>query len=152
MPDPLPRIVLADEHLLFVLGLERLLESDTEVVRTVGDGRALLAAAEADHPDVVVCDIPMPKLNGLEVTRRLVERNARTKVVILSMYSDADHPTPALVGVGTGDPRERRLLHHLPDVEPGLGIETGGGRGAWPVAGGDKPLPYTGRGAGPPQV
>jgi len=97
MPDPLPRVVLADEHLLFVLGLERLLESDTEVVRTVGDGRALLTAAEADHPDVVVCDIPMPKLDGLEVTRRLVERNARAKVVILSMYSDAAHVKAAFL-------------------------------------------------------
>jgi len=91
MLDSLPRVLLADDHLLFAKSLERLLEDDVEVVGTVGDGETLLAAADAERPDVIVCDISMPEPNGLEATRLLADRDPEVKVVMLSMHADAAH-------------------------------------------------------------
>jgi DNA-binding NarL/FixJ family response regulator len=61
----LPRIILADDHSLFVEALRKLAAPHVEVVATVGDGRALLETAQALKPDVVVIDVGMPLLNGL---------------------------------------------------------------------------------------
>ena len=84
------RVLLAADHLLFVKALERLLESEVEVVGTAGDGRELLDAAEAAEPDVVVCEISISEADGLEATRRLVERNPEARVVVLGRHSDPD--------------------------------------------------------------
>jgi DNA-binding NarL/FixJ family response regulator len=91
VPDARPRVLLADDHLLFVKSLERLLEQEVEVVGTSTDGRALLEAAEEVRPDLVLCDISMPEVDGLEATRRLVARDPEARVVILSMHTDPDH-------------------------------------------------------------
>lgn len=91
MPDLRPRVLLADDHLLFVKSLERLLEQDVDVVGTSTDGRALLAAAAQVRPDLVLCDISMPGVDGLEATRRLVARDPEVRVVILSMHTDPAH-------------------------------------------------------------
>lgn len=88
MPESRPRVVLADDHLLCVKSLERLLETDVEVVGTAGDGRALLAQTATSRPDVVVCEISLPELDGLEATRRLAARDPEVRVVILSRYTD----------------------------------------------------------------
>jgi DNA-binding NarL/FixJ family response regulator len=79
-----PRILLADDHTLMAEALEHLLQSEFEVVATVGDGRALLEAADRLHPELVVVDIGMPLLNGLDASERLKERHPDIKVIILT--------------------------------------------------------------------
>lgn len=83
------RILLADDHQMFLAGLERLLEPEFDVVGKVANGRALVEAAAALQPDVVVADISMPLMNGIEATRKLREAAPSTKVVLLTMHGDA---------------------------------------------------------------
>jgi len=81
---PRPRILLADDHRLMVEALTRLLEADFDVVGTVSDGRALLKAAAQLEPEVVVVDIAMPLLNGLDAGEQLKALRPGIKVVYLT--------------------------------------------------------------------
>ncbi len=85
-----PRVLLADDHAIVAAGLRRLLEPEVELVGTVEDGRALLEAAKELRPDVIVVDISMPLLNGLEAARRIKAADPAAKIVFLTMHSDAD--------------------------------------------------------------
>jgi DNA-binding NarL/FixJ family response regulator len=91
-----PRLLLADDHAIVMEGLSRLLEADFQIIGTVGDGRALLEAAQRLKPDVIVADLSMPLLNGLEALRQLRRANLRSKVVILSMHADVEFASEAL--------------------------------------------------------
>jgi two-component system, NarL family, response regulator NreC len=84
------RILLADDHTVVRDGLRALLERepDMTVVGEAADGRESLRLAEAEAPDIVVMDLAMPDLNGMEATRRIVATNPRIGVVILSMHQD----------------------------------------------------------------
>jgi DNA-binding NarL/FixJ family response regulator len=93
---PKPRLLLADDHAIVREGLSRLLEADFQIIGTVGDGRALLEAAQKLKPDVIVADLSMPLLNGLEALRQLQRANLRCKVVILSMHADVEFASEAL--------------------------------------------------------
>ena len=96
MADVRPRVLLADDHLLFVKSLERLLETEVDVVGTVCEGLSLLEEVAGARPDVVVCDLSMPRLDGVEATRRLVEKDPGLPVVMLSMHGDPAHVRAAL--------------------------------------------------------
>jgi len=85
-----PRVLLADDHGLVLGALEALLAQDCEVVGTVTDGRALIAAAARLQPDVIVLDIAMPLLNGLDAARQIKRMFPRIKLVFLTMNEDAD--------------------------------------------------------------
>ncbi len=90
MTAPL-RVFLADDHAIFRDGLRALLQRhDVEIVGEAGDGHEAMTEIERTRPDVVVMDIAMPHLNGLEVTRRLRKKMPRTRVLVLSMYEDPD--------------------------------------------------------------
>ena len=91
-----PRLLLADDHTIVVEGLRRLLQPEFDFVGAVGDGWALLEAAEKLRPDVIVADVSMPLLNGIEAVRRLKKVSSRSKVVILSMHGDIELATEAL--------------------------------------------------------
>lgn len=84
------RILLADDHQMLRDGLRAILasESDLDVVGEVGDGRSAVAMSRALVPDVVVMDIAMPDMNGVEATRRIKRENPEVKIVALSMYPD----------------------------------------------------------------
>ena len=97
-----PTLLLADDHAIVVAGLGRLLESEFDLIGTVGDGWALLEAAGRLDPDVVVVDISMPLLNGIEAIRRLKRGNPRTKVVCLSMHDEVAIATEALNAGASG--------------------------------------------------
>lgn len=84
------RIILADDHTLLVEAFERLLEPEFDIVATVEDGRALVEATEELHPDVVVVDVGMPRLNGLEAARQIREKTPGVKMVFLTMNEDRD--------------------------------------------------------------
>jgi DNA-binding NarL/FixJ family response regulator len=86
------RVLLADDHAAVAEQLRGLLEAEFDVVATVGDGRALLAAAAALHPDVIVTDIAMPGLDGLAAAREVLQRDSDARVVFVTVHSH-----PALV-------------------------------------------------------
>jgi DNA-binding NarL/FixJ family response regulator len=92
------RVLLADDHILVRAGLRKLLESipNLEVVGEVNDGLALLTMVEQLHPDMVLMDIAMPGLNGLEATARVVKTWPDTRVVILSMHQSEEYVRQAL--------------------------------------------------------
>ena len=97
-----PRVVLADDHTIVAEGLKSLLESDFEVVAVAGDGRAALEAAKRMSPDVVVADIGMPQLNGIELTARLAKEQPQIKVVILTMHREEAYARRALEAGAAG--------------------------------------------------
>jgi len=92
------RILLADDHTVMRAGLRALLERqpNLEVVGEAEDGRQTVELASSHVPDVVVMDIAMPNLNGVEATRRMVSKQPTISVVILSMYSDESYVMRAL--------------------------------------------------------
>jgi DNA-binding NarL/FixJ family response regulator len=83
------RVLLADDHTIVAEGLRSLLEDEFELVDTVGDGRALLDAARNLRPDVIVADISMPLLNGLDAARQLKRDGVTAKIVFLTMHAEA---------------------------------------------------------------
>jgi DNA-binding NarL/FixJ family response regulator len=85
-----PRIILADDHVLLLDAIKGLLGSDFEVVGTFTDGRALLNGAPELKPDVIVLDINMPNMNGLNAGQRLKQVLPEVKLVYLTMNLDAD--------------------------------------------------------------
>jgi DNA-binding NarL/FixJ family response regulator len=85
-----PRVLLADDHTLLLGAFEKLLAGECEIVGQVSDGRALVAAAEKHKPDLIVLDISMPLLNGLEAGRQIKQRFRDIKLVYLTMNEDAD--------------------------------------------------------------
>jgi two-component system, NarL family, response regulator DegU len=97
-------IVIIDDHQLFREGVKRILEFDAnfEVVAEGDDGCDALALVENYHPDVVIMDINMPKLNGVEATRELIENYPDSKVLILSIHDDENYVSHALKTGATG--------------------------------------------------
>jgi DNA-binding NarL/FixJ family response regulator len=92
----LPRILLADDHTMLLEAFRRLLEGKCEVVGAVSDGRALLREAPVLKPDVLVIDIGMPLLNGLEAGRQLKEMLPSVKLIFLTMNEDSDLAAEAM--------------------------------------------------------
>ncbi|HXM44720.1 MAG TPA: response regulator transcription factor [Bryobacteraceae bacterium] len=92
------RIVLADDHTVMRNGLRLLLERQPhlQVVGEAADGRQAVALSESANPDVVIMDIGMPNLNGIEAARQIVNRSPRTAIAILSMHSDESYVIRAL--------------------------------------------------------
>jgi len=93
---------LADDHRVVSEGLGRLLGDDFELVGTAEDGRALVTAAKKLQPDVVVADISMPHLNGIEAMAQLKKDNPRIKVVFLTMHQDPAYARRALEAGAAG--------------------------------------------------
>ncbi|MCM3443771.1 response regulator [Metabacillus halosaccharovorans] len=92
------KIVIIDDHQLFREGVKRILdfEPSFEVIAEGDDGEEALALVDAHKPDVVIMDINMPKVNGVEATKQLIEANEDTKVIILSIHDDENYVTHAL--------------------------------------------------------
>ena len=91
-----PQILIADDHLVFAEGLRLLLEKQFAVVGTVADGRALITEALRLTPDVIVADIGMPLLNGLDAANRVRQRLPNVKVIFLTMQDDPNLAAAAL--------------------------------------------------------
>lgn len=84
-----PKILVADDHVVFTDGIVRILGERFDVVGAVTDGYALLEAAGTLYPDVVISDISMPALSGLETLRQLKARHPSVAVILLTMHADA---------------------------------------------------------------
>ena len=96
-------VLLADDHAIVQEGLARLLEdNDFDVVGAVGDGELLIDAAKRLRPDVIVTDLSMPGLSGLDVLARLKAEGVDSKVIVLTMHNDANLATIAMRGGAAG--------------------------------------------------
>lgn len=91
-----PRLVLADDHRIVAEGLKTLLDADFNLVAMVEDGQALIAAVATHRPDVVVADISMPGLGGLDALERLNREHPGTRVVFLTMHPEIAYARRAL--------------------------------------------------------
>jgi DNA-binding NarL/FixJ family response regulator len=85
-----PRVLLADDHQPLLAAASRLLESEFDIAATARDGATALGAAARVDPDVVVLDISIPVVDGIEATRRLRAAGSRAAVVILTVHDDPD--------------------------------------------------------------
>ena len=106
-----PRLLIADDHKIFAEGLKRLLNADFDIVGVVADGRELVAAAEKLRPDVMVVDISMPMLNGIEAVRQIKKVHPEIKVVFLTMHPDVAYAVSAFKAGASG----YVLKHSAPD-------------------------------------
>jgi DNA-binding NarL/FixJ family response regulator len=93
---PRPRILMADDHLMLLEAFKALLQPDFDVVGTVTDGRALLEEFTRLNPDVVLLDVAMPLLNGLDAGRQLKAQRRSVKLIYLTMNPDPDLAGEAL--------------------------------------------------------
>lgn len=98
------RVILADDHTLVRAGIRALLEKlpDVEVLAEASDGREVLKLAKAHEPDVILMDVAMPNLNGLEATARLLKELPKTRVIILSMHHNEEYVWRALKAGAAG--------------------------------------------------
>ena len=83
-----PRVLLADDHVMVAQGLGRLLEGEVEIVATVSDGAALVEQAQKHRPDIIVADVSMPVMNGLEAMRRLRHLGIHAKFIFLTLHDE----------------------------------------------------------------
>ncbi len=106
------RVLLADDHADFLAVAVRLLEAEFEVVRTFGDGESLLREAAGLRPDLIVLDVAMPGVNGIETARRLKAAGGAA-VVFLTVHADPDYVQEALAAGGLGYVVKCRLASDL---------------------------------------
>jgi DNA-binding NarL/FixJ family response regulator len=97
-----PTLVLADDHPLIVHATRRLLEPEFEIVGTAKDGRSLVKLVQERQPDVVLLDISMPLLNGIDAARQIREQRPKTKIVFLTMHADRDYVAEAFRAGASG--------------------------------------------------
>jgi DNA-binding NarL/FixJ family response regulator len=97
-----PRILVADDHRIVAEGLKSLLEPEFDLVEIVEDGNQLVEAAMRLAPDVILADITMPRLNGLEALERLQRAGSRAKVIFLTMHKDVTYAARALSAGASG--------------------------------------------------
>ena len=90
-----PRILMADDHALMLDGLRKLLQDEFTIVGAVSDGRALIATASTLQADVILVDISMPLLNGIDAIRRLREMAPESRIVVLTMHADSTYAVEA---------------------------------------------------------
>ena len=97
-----PRVLLADDHQIVLEGLKSLLAGEFDVVGSVQDGRALVDQAATLRPDVIVADISMPRLNGIEAARQIKKTDQNIKIVFLTMHPDATYASNAFEAGASG--------------------------------------------------
>jgi DNA-binding NarL/FixJ family response regulator len=108
-----PRVLLADDHALILGAFEKLLSDHCQIVGQVSDGRALVEAAERLRPDLIVLDISMPLLNGLEAARQIKQRLRDVKLLFLTMNEDSDLAAEAFRAGASGYLLKRSAVSEL---------------------------------------
>jgi two-component system response regulator NreC len=119
------KVLLCDDHTLFREGIKAILkdEPSIEIVGEAADGRQAVAKALQQHPDVVLMDIAMPDLSGFDATRRIIQANAKAKVIILTMYEEEEVINRCLAAGAAGyvlkDAPRAHLIHAIDVVNKG---------------------------------
>ncbi|OQW32679.1 MAG: DNA-binding response regulator [Nitrospira sp. SG-bin1] len=111
-----PRVLMADDHSILVAGVRKLIEDHCEVVGTVEDGRALLDAAGRLKPELILLDISMPLLNGLEAARQLKKTLPGTKLLFLTMHASPRYATEAFKAGAHGFLLKQSAVSELPQA------------------------------------
>jgi DNA-binding NarL/FixJ family response regulator len=120
-----PRVLLADDHPAMLALTADALAGECLVVGRVGDGYELLAAAERLDPDVIVLDVTMPRLDGIEAARRLRHTHPAARLVFLTVHEDADYARAAQDAGGLGYVVKSRLASDLlPAIRAALANRT----------------------------
>ncbi len=91
-----PRLILADDHAIFAEGLKRLLDPEYDIVAIVHNGNDLVNTARELKPDVILADISMPGLNGIQAARQIMDAGINAKIILLTMHQDVTYATTAL--------------------------------------------------------
>jgi DNA-binding NarL/FixJ family response regulator len=99
---PRPRILVADDHAIMVQGLGRLLEGEAEIVATASDGQQLVERARQHRPEIIVSDINMPGMSGLDAMRRLKADGLRSKFIFLTLHTDSRLASEAMRAGASG--------------------------------------------------
>ena len=99
---PRPRVLVADDHAIMVQGLGRLLEGEAEIVATASDGQQLVERARQHRPDIIVSDINMPGMSGLDAMRRLKAEGLRSKFIFLTLHTDSRLASEAMRAGASG--------------------------------------------------
>ena len=122
-------LLVADDHAMVRNGLTRLLEGyeDVELLGAVADGSEAVTAAERGHPQVILMDLEMPVMDGIEATRRILSDRPQTRIVVLTAFADRERIVAALDAGACG--------YLLKDAEPEELV-----RGIRAAAGGETPL------------
>lgn len=107
------RILLADDHRPFLDMVEGLLARTCEVVGRVSDGQSLFDAAKRLSPDIIVSDISMPILSGLEASKQLIESGCAARIVFLTVHSDTDFVQACLAAGAAGYVLKPRIMSDL---------------------------------------
>ncbi|MFV8826244.1 response regulator [Alkalihalobacterium sp. APHAB7] len=112
------RILIADDHLVVRRGLRFFLDmqSDIEIIGEANDGKDAIEKVNELKPDVVLMDLVMPNMDGIEATKKIREANRTIKIVILTSFSDQDHVIPAIRAGANG--------YQLKDIEPDELVKT----------------------------
>lgn len=108
-----PRVLLADDHTLVAEGLRKLLEAECELVGVVENGRALVEAARSLRPDVILLDISMPLLNGIEAARQLRRLVPDSKLIFVTMHADPTYAAEAFQAGASGYVLKRSAASEL---------------------------------------
>ncbi len=90
------RVLLADDHPRILSRLTDLLEPEFKVIAVVGDGQSLIEMAESLQPDLIITDISMPILSGIEAAKRIMKSTPQTKIIFLTVHTDPDYVQEAL--------------------------------------------------------
>ena len=106
-----PRVLIADDHKIVVEGLKKMLQHDFDIAGTVEDGRELITSVEKHHPDVIIADVSMPMLNGIDAVRQIKKVHKTIKVVFLTMQLDVAYAVSAFKVGASG----YVLKHSAPD-------------------------------------
>lgn len=109
-----PRLLMADDHSIMLAGLRKLVEGTCEVVGEVEDGRALVEAAERLRPDLILLDISMPLLNGMDAARQIKKSVPEAKLIFLTMHASPVFATEALQAGASGYLLKQSAASELP--------------------------------------
>jgi len=115
-PVSKPRVLMADDHSILLAGVRKLIEDRCEVVGMVEDGKALVEAAGRLQPELILLDISMPLLNGIDAARQVKKSCPETKLIFLTMHSSPRYATEAFKAGGSGYLLKQSAATELPQA------------------------------------
>ncbi len=111
------RVLLADDHPRILSRLTDLLEPEFKIIAVVGDGQSLIETAKSLQPDLIITDISMPVLSGIEAVRKIIQSTPQTKIIFLTVHTDPDYVQEALESGAMGYVFKSRLVS---DLQPAI--------------------------------